>query len=161
MNTAILVAYAQNGVIGAQGEIPWKLPSERNRFKEICKNKTIIMGRKSFEEIGHALSYCTIMIVSKTMKTAPKGCLLSSSLEQAFETLKNEKEILVAGGAEIYRQTLPYANKIYATEIKADFIGDTYFPLPDSSWNRKEESCHKENDTEYCYLTFTRKENQQ
>lgn len=161
MNIALLVAYAQNRVIGAQGKIPWKLSSERNRFKELCKNRTIIMGRKSFEEIGHALSYCSIMIISKTMKTPPEGCRLCHSLTEALELLKNEEEILIAGGGEIYTQALPLADRIYATEIKADFEGDTFFPPLDSTWKKEEEILKKENDTEYCYLTFTRKVNQQ
>ena len=92
----MLVAYTKNGrVIGNQGKIPWKLASERNRFKELTAGKSIIMGRTSFEEIGHALPYCTIIILSKTMRSVPSGCLLAHSLNKALKLCKNE--ILIAG----------------------------------------------------------------
>ena len=92
-NLTILVAYSKNKVIGAQGTIPWKLPSERNRFKEICQGKKIIMGRKSFEEIGHGLPYCTIIIVSRTMKKCPEGCLLAESFEEAVKLAESDGDL--------------------------------------------------------------------
>ncbi len=97
-NLTILVAYSKNKVIGAQGTIPWKLPSERNRFKEICQGKKIIMGRKSFEEIGHGLTYCTIIIVSRTMKKCPEGCLLAGSFEEAVRLAEDDGAKLETGG---------------------------------------------------------------
>lgn len=153
---SILVAYTKNNrVIGAQGKIPWNLSSERNRFKAICNKKTVIMGRKTFEEIGHALPYCTILIVSKSMDKAPQGCILAKSLEQAFEiSNKTNGEVLVAGGEEIYKQTLSKAQKIYATEIEMEVSGDTFFPELDSSWQKTFEEIHQENEISYKYLTF-------
>lgn len=156
----ILVAYSKNKVIGAQGTIPWKLPSERNRFKEICQGKKIIMGRKSFEEIGHGLSYCTIIIVSRTMKKCPEGCLLAGSFEEAVrlaEDDENNCKILIAGGQEIYKQALPYTQTIYATEIQKDYPGDRFFPeLPLDQWKITEEERHRENGVEFRYLTMKR-----
>ena len=154
---SLLVAYTKNKrVIGAQGKIPWKLSSERNRFKEICRNKYVIMGRKSFEEIGKPLPYCTLVIISherifKNLKTCP-------SLDAAIEFCKaqGQEEILVAGGATIYEQALPYADKIYATEIDADFDGDTFFPALDDSWHGTVEETHEENGITYTYTTFTK-----
>ena len=154
---SLLVAYTKNKrVIGAQGKIPWKLSSERNRFKEICRNKYVIMGRKSFEEIGKPLPYCTLVIVSherifKNLRTCP-------SLDAAIEFCKaqGQEEILVAGGATIYEQALPYADKIYATEIDADFDGDTFFPALDDSWHGTAEETHEENGITYTYTTFTK-----
>ena len=154
---SLLVAYTKNKrVIGAQGKIPWKLSSERNRFKEICKNKYVIMGRKSFEEIGKPLPYCTLVIVSherifKNLKTCP-------SLDAAIEFCKaqGQEEILVAGGATIYEQALPYADKIYATEIDADFDGDTFFPALDDSWHGTVEETHEEDGVKYKYITYKR-----
>lgn len=178
---SLLVAYTENKrVIGSGGRIPWNLPSERCRFKAICSGKKVIMGRKSFDEIGHALSYCTLVIVSKKMKEAPEGCLLASSFEKAVEfctekdarwlslskpplnntgTLdESGEEILVAGGGEIYKIALPLAERIYATEIHADFDGDTFFPpLLESEWDCKKEESHSEPPITYDYLTFTRK----
>ena len=169
----LIAAYTKNGrVIGSGGKIPWSLKSERNRFKKICNNKKIIMGRKSFEEIGHALPYCTIIILSRTLKAAPQGCILAKSLEEAIDKADNSEEIIIAGGGELYQQTISFADKIYATEIDidfdSDFEGDTFFPSLDQSgstdkkWQCLEEESHCEKDLisgkEICYkyLTYTR-----
>lgn len=161
-NLAILVAYSSNRTIGAQGVIPWKLPSERNRFKEICNGKKVIMGRKTFAEIGKALSYCTIVIVSRTMDagSVPPGCLLAEDLEKAVEMsggLSPEDEILIAGGEEIYRQALPFCNKIYATEILQDFAGDRFFPeINEKAWNKTVQAEKIECGIKYRYVTYKR-----
>jgi len=164
---SLLVAYTKDQrTIGAQGKIPWNLSSERNRFKEICKNKPVIMGRKSFEEIGKPLSYCTLVVVSKSLKSVPEGCILADSLEKAIEICQNNsnsEEILVAGGEDIYRQTIPYASKIYATEIYADFEGNSHFPEIGNEWqkisedsdNSKKTVFQEENIT-YEYVTFVK-----
>ncbi|MCR4952583.1 MAG: dihydrofolate reductase [Treponema sp.] len=170
---SLLVAYTKKDrVIGSGGKIPWNLPSERIRFKAICAGKKVIIGRKSFDEIGHALSYCTLVIVSKKMKEAPEGCLLAKSFEEAVEICAGKKEllndadvldepaeeILVAGGGEIYKKALPFASRVYATEIHAEFDGDTFFPpLNESEWDCKKEESHSDNGTEYDYLTFSRR----
>ena len=162
---SLLVAYTKNKrVIGAQGKIPWKLSSERNRFKEICAGKYVIMGRKSFEEIGKPLSYCTLVVVSRSLgalslSKGAQGLKICASLEEAIDFCKaqGQEEILVAGGGEIYRQALPYATKIYATEIDADFPGDTFFPDLDNTWTSTVESTHVDCGVTYSYLTFTKK----
>ena len=207
---SILVAYTKNHrVIGKGGEIPWNLPSERLRFKEICKNRFIIMGRKSFDEIGHGLPYCTIIIISRTLKNAPEGCLLAKSLENGIELAKKyskkplktffntqqsqpekalhngehtknnsslttvfqnsnydkDTEILIAGGGEIYRQALSipvteklHVTKVYATEIEADYQGDTTFPPLENygKWKKTEELEKKELEVSYKYVTYER-----
>ena len=161
---SLLVAYTKNKrVIGAQGKIPWKLSSERNRFKEICKNKYVIMGRKSFEEIGKPLPYCTLVVVTRDSRVKPEndkgvGIITKTSLDAAIEFCKaqGQEEILVAGGGTIYEQALPYADKIYATEIDADFDGDTFFPALDDSWHGTVEETHEENGITYTYTTFTK-----
>ena len=160
---SLLVAYTKNNrIIGAQGKIPWKLSSERNRFKEICRDKYVIMGRKSYEEIGKPLSYCTLIIVSRSLSnnmgslSLSKGLVVCTSLEDAINYCKsqNQEEILIAGGGSIYQQALPYADKIYATEIDADFEGDTFFPELDDSWTCTIDETHKENGILYKYLTL-------
>ena len=161
---SILTAYTKNKrVIGAQGKIPWKLSSERNRFKEICRNKYVIMGRKSFEEIGKPLPYCTLVIVSTTWiasSPAPRNddIIIKTSLEEAIEFCKaqGQEEILVAGGSTIYEQALPYADKIYATEIDADFDGDTFFPALGPEWTCTVDETHEEDGIKYKYITYKR-----
>lgn len=164
---SILVAYTKNNrVIGAQGVIPWKTNFERRRFKQICNGKKVIMGRKTFEEIGHALPYCTIVIVSNTMKEVPEGCEVINNeqlkdnyqLSMINDQLKNDvrwgEEILVAGGGEIYRQILPYADRIYATEIFGDYDGDVTFPELDESWVETERTHITDDLIPYDYVTF-------
>ncbi|MCR5062618.1 MAG: dihydrofolate reductase [Treponema sp.] len=167
MSVSLLVAYTKKGrVIGSDGKIPWNIPSERFRFKKLCNQKFIIMGRKSFDEIGHALSYCTIIIVSKSMKSAPEGCMLAESFEKAMEIAKASTaaqasgaavgEILIAGGEEIYRQALPFADKIYATEIHTEFAGNRFFPELDKSWHCTFTELHTDEQSKitYEYKTF-------
>ena len=146
---SLLVAYTKNKrVIGAQGKIPWKLSSERNRFKAICNGKYVIMGRKSYDEIGHPLSYCTLVVVSSK----------TQNLEEAINYCKsqNQEEILIAGGGSIYEQALPYADRIYATEIEADFEGDVFFPELNEEWTQEVEAVHEENGIIFRYLTIKR-----
>ena len=175
---SILAAYTKtHRIIGSGGKIPWNLPSERNRFKQICKNKYILMGRKSFEEIGHSLPYCTIIIISKTMEKCPQGCILAKSLKEAVTIASTNNaqadgqrlppdsttasEILVAGGGEIYRQAMPYTSKIYATEIMADFPGDVTFPELEGEWDyiieeKRTEFENKKGNISYEYVTYVR-----
>ena len=144
---SLLVAYTKNKrVIGAQGKIPWKLSSERNRFKQICAGKYVIMGRKSYEEIGKPLPYCKLVIVSSK----------TQNLEDAINYCKSQgqEEILIAGGGTIYEQTLPYANKIYATEIDADFNGDVFFPKLGPEWTGTVDEVHEEDGISFKYITF-------
>lgn len=165
INISLLVAYSKNRVIGKDGKIPWFIPSERDRFKSICKDKFVLMGRKTFEEIGKPLSYCTIIVISKSLKSVPKGCLLADSLEKGIEICKlNSKksdeslEILIAGGQSIYEQALPLANKIYATKILKRFKGNTVFPKLTKNWKCIEKNIHKDfynnKKIKYEYLTF-------
>lgn len=155
---SLLVAYDKNRIIGARGKIPWNLSSERRRFKQICQNRTVIMGRKTFEEIGKPLPYCTIAVVSKTLNSVPEGCLLFDDLGKAISNEKlDEREILIAGGGEIYREALPLANKIYATEIDGEFEGDTYFPELDDSWELTESEEITDDLLPYKYVTFVKK----
>lgn len=165
---SILVAYTKKDrIIGDRGVIPWRIPSDRSRFKEICKDKFIIMGRKSFDEIGHRLPYCTIIIISRTLKNAPEGCLLAKSLEDGVELARDYSaaaevddncEILIAGGGEIYRQALNMEEtcKIYATEIEENFKGDVTFPPLDKGWEKTSETQKSELGINFRYVTYER-----
>jgi len=152
-NITLLTAYTKNNrVIGKNGKIPWKLASERDRFKDLTAGKKVIMGRTTFEEIGHALPYCTIIILSKTMNQAPEGCLLARSADEAVKLCGNE--VLVGGGQEVYQQFLPFATKVYATEIEAEFEGDRYFPELEGKWKRNVEAEKMENGIAYEYVCY-------
>ena len=167
---SIIVAYSKNRVIGCNGKIPWNIPSERDRMKKICSGKKIIMGRRSFDEIGHALSYCTIVIVSRTMKNAPKGCILAHSFEEAVEICRKDGDCIFAGGTEIYTQALKkeLVDTVYATEIGIEFSGDCRFPeLPEYFVKSEEQPSNSlqsgdfaKNDSQnipYCYVTYIKR----
>ena len=171
ISISLLVAYtAKDRVIGAQGKIPWFIPSERDRFKSICRGKYVIIGRKSFEEIGKPLSYCTLVVISKSLKSVPEGCLLCKSYKKAVRLIyrlnsgadcaagkpRSTVEILVAGGESIYKKAMKKCSKIYATEIKKEFKGDRFFPPLKGKWTKKVEQTVSEDGIDYDYVLFTK-----
>lgn len=151
----LIAACSRNRVIGCNGKIPWNIPTERDRFKELTKGKFVIMGRKSFEEISHALSYCTIIVVSKSLKKVPKGCLLTSSLEQAIAFCG--KDVIIAGGQEIYEKTIQLADLIYLTEIDLQVEGDRFFPDFDTSKYTMTVDKSFQGEIPYKYITYKKK----
>ena len=148
----LIAACSKNRVIGCNGKIPWNIPTERDRFKELTKGKFVIMGRKSFEEISHALSYCTIIVVSKSLKKVPKGCLLTSSLEQAIAFCG--KDVIIAGGQEIYEKTIQLADLIYLTEIDLKIEGDRFFPDFDTNKYTMTVDKSFQGEIPYKYITY-------
>ena len=148
----LIAACSKNRVIGCNGKIPWNIPTERDRFKELTKGKFVIMGRKSFEEISHALSYCTIIVVSKSLKKVPKGCLLTSSLEQAIAFCG--KDVIIAGGQEIYEKTIQLADLIYLTEIDLQVEGDRFFPDFDTNKYTMTVDKSFQGEIPYKYITY-------
>ena len=151
----LIAACSKNRVIGCNGKIPWNIPTERDRFKELTKGKFVIMGRKSFEEISHALSYCTIIVVSKSLKKVPKGCLLTSSLEQAIAFCG--KDVIIAGGQEIYEKTIHLADLIYLTEIDLQIEGDRFFPDFDTNKYTMTVDKSFQGEIPYKYITYKKK----
>jgi dihydrofolate reductase len=151
----LIAACSKNRVIGCNGKIPWNIPTERDRFKELTKGKFVIMGRKSFEEISHALSYCTIIVVSKSLKKVPKGCLLTSSLEQAIAFCG--KDVIIAGGQEIYEKTIQLADLIYLTEIDLQVEGDRFFPDFDTNKYTMTVDKSFQGEIPYKYITYKKK----
>ncbi|MCU0338719.1 MAG: dihydrofolate reductase [Spirosomaceae bacterium] len=138
MKISLIVATAQNGVIGRGNQLIWHLPNDLKQFKRLTTGHPIIMGRKTFESIGKPLPNRTSIVISRNnIQTVGTGHALSlryvNSLENALEIARQTgtDEAFVIGGAEIYRLALPLAHKIYLTEVKADFDGDAFFAIPD------------------------------
>ncbi|NLC68721.1 MAG: dihydrofolate reductase [Clostridiaceae bacterium] len=125
---SIIAAVSKNNVIGRDGKIPWHIPGEQKRFRELTTGKTIIIGRKSFEEIGRPLPDRKTVVLSKTKNYSAENCITVDSFSKALELLENEKEVFIAGGAEVYKAALPYAEYIYLTAIDRCFEGNVYFP---------------------------------
>lgn len=153
---ALIVAYARNQVIGNKGCIPWKIKGEQKRFKELTTDNVVIMGRRSYEEIGKPLPNRTTIVVSSTKKFTGENCYTASSLQEAIR-LAGDRAIYISGGARLYEEALPLVEKMYITEIDADIEGDTYFPEFDRDLFAKEIDQVVDGDITYSYVTYTRK----
>ena len=131
MISIIVAAAGKNRVIGKRGALPWYIPNELKRFKEITMGHPIIMGRKTHESIGKPLAGRTNIIVTHDPQYSSAGCLVSHSLEEALRLAANASgndKIFVIGGGEIYKQALPLADKLYLTYIERQVEGDVFFP---------------------------------
>lgn len=121
---------SQNKVIGKDNKIPWHIPEDMKYFREKTKGHAIIMGRKTFESIGKPLPNRTNIIVTRQKNYQADGCIVTHTIEEALtEGKKHEQEeIFIAGGSEIYKESITSADRIYLTIIRKDFEGDTFFP---------------------------------
>lgn len=125
---ALIAALAKNRVIGINNTLPWRLPEELKHFKALTMGHHILMGRKTFESIGRPLPGRTTVIISRSAYTAPAGCLVANSIPDALTVCANDTEVFFIGGAQLYEQALPLADRLYLTEIQAEFVGDAWFP---------------------------------
>lgn len=127
MPITIVAAVARNGVIGRDGGLPWHLPEDLRRFKEMTMGGTLVMGRKTYESIGRPLPGRTTVVVTRRPDWAAEGVLTAGSLEEAL-ALAGEGDVFVVGGAGVFRQALEVADALEITEVDAEPEGDTYFP---------------------------------
>ena len=136
MRLSLIAAVADNGVIGAAGDIPWRLPEDWKRFKATTLGHHLLMGRLTWESIGKPLPGRTTVVISRGRPELPEGVHLASSLDRAIEIAAEaaETEVFVAGGAGIYRLALPRADRLYLTRVHAAIEGDTLFP----EWDQRE-----------------------
>lgn len=142
MNISIIVAVAENGIIGRNGQMPWRLSSDLKSFRRITIGKPVIMGRKTFQSIGKPLDGRANIVITRDTTFAPDGVTTANSIEVAIATARTlaqasgAAEIMIIGGAEIYRAALPYTNRIYLTRVHAQPQGDTSFIAPSGGgWN--------------------------
>ncbi len=125
MKLVIIAAIARNRVIGKNGKLPWHIPEDLARFKQLTTGHTVIMGRKTFDSLDNPLpSRVNIVITSRVIN----GVKSYPSLEYALQTLKNEKEVFVIGGGRLFADALPHADELRLTLVERDVDGDTYFP---------------------------------
>jgi dihydrofolate reductase len=146
MKLSIIVAASQNDVIGKEGGLPWYLPSELARFKQITMDHPIIMGRKTHESIGRALPGRQNIVVTHDEDYRAGGCTVVNSLEEAIEAAGQADEAFIIGGATIYDQALPLVDKIYLTRVKTDLDGDKFFRLNENEWQRISSEEHAADD---------------
>lgn len=153
---SLIAAMSKNRVIGKDNQLPWHIPEDFQYFKEMTLEKPIIMGRKTFESIGRPLPKRRNIILTRDTHFETPGCEVFHTIEDVLKALKNEPEIMVIGGATIYEQFLPLADRIYLTEVNIDIEGDAFFPnLDPLTWNNP--SVHSQKQSHpltYQFLVF-------
>ena len=128
MLISIIVAMGQNRVIGKNGQLPWHLPSDLQRFKRLTMGHTLIMGRRTFESIGRPLQGRKTIILSRNPNFRAAGCDVVTDIKTALQLASSAEELFICGGAEIYQQSLPLTERIYLTTLEFNPDGDTVFP---------------------------------
>jgi dihydrofolate reductase len=161
MRIAAIFAMSDNRVIGKNNQLPWHLPADMRHFKQLTMGKPILLGRKTYESIGHALpGRCNVVITRDVNFKAP-GCVVANSLETALLAADYSEEIFVIGGAVLYQHLLPRTHRLYMTLIHHSFDGDAYFPeLNIDEWQEIEREDHdadKDNIYSYSFITLDRK----
>ena len=140
---SLIVAVADNGVIGSKGALPWHLPDDLAHFKRTTLGKPVIMGRRTFVSIGRALPGRQNVVVSRDPDFSARGCLVARDLDEALGLYATAPEQIVIGGASLYEEALPRAQRIYLTRVHASPPGDVYFPkLDPGQWGESLVSEH-------------------
>jgi dihydrofolate reductase len=137
MIVSAIAAAAKNRVIGANGKIPWYLPADLKYFKRTTLHHHVIMGRKTYMSLGKPLPKRTNIILTRDPFFMASNCLIAHTIEEALSLAydNGEEEAFIAGGAEIYTQSLPYWDKLYLTEVELEPEGDAYFPeIDEDNW---------------------------
>ena len=139
MQVSIIVARARNGVIGREGALPWRLPADLRHFRETTMGKPVIMGRRTWESIGRPLPGRRNIVVTRQSNYHAVGAEIASSWDAALALAGDAPEVMVIGGAALYREALPIAHRIYLTDVQASVEGDTRFPDLDArEWREVE-----------------------
>ena len=125
---SIIVAVAENGAIGSANRLPWHLPDDLKHFKALSLGKPVVMGRRTFDSIGRRLPGRTNIVISRRTGLASAGVIVTHSLDAALAAAGSVPEIVVIGGAEIFRQVLPRTSTIHLTRVHARVAGDVFFP---------------------------------
>lgn len=160
---AIVVAAAENNVIGKDNNLIWYLPADLKHFKRLTMGHPMVMGRKTYESIGKPLPGRTSVVVTSQQDYSAEGCVVVHSLQDALREAQqlDPEQVSVIGGANVYEQALPSANVVYLTRVHHAFEGDVYFPeLPPQEWELTEEEHHdpdEKNKYSYTFQTYRRR----
>jgi len=155
----LVVAYSSNRVIGRDNDLPWRLPSDLAHFKRSTMGQPILMGRKTWESLGRPLPGRPNFVISRDRTYVAEGARVFTSLADALAACGDEPSVCVIGGAQIFKEALPLADEIIATEIHADVEGDVFFPpLPHQEWQEKERQPQpEENGFRYDFVVYCRR----
>ena len=168
MEIVLVVAVAENGVIGRDKAIPWRLKSDQQRFKAVTLNKPVVMGRKTFESLRRPLPGRTNIVVTRDPNYRARGAVVTTSFENARAVAHGDAlrrfatEIAVIGGAEVYAQWMAAASRLEITEVHARPEGDTHFALIDpAAWEevaRVRNPAGPDDSADFSYVTFRRRQ---
>ncbi|OJZ17113.1 MAG: diacylglycerol kinase [Thiobacillus sp. 65-29] len=125
---SIIAALAKNRVIGIENRLPWRLPEDLAHFKALTLGHPVLMGRKTFESLGRPLPGRTNVVITRNCDYRPENCLVAESIPAALALCRDSDEVFFIGGAELYAQAIPLADRLYLTEVDIDAQGDAWFP---------------------------------
>ena len=148
---------AKNRVIGVNNTLPWHLSADLKRFKALTMGHHIIMGRKTFESIGRVLPGRTSIVITRDESHRPAGVITARGMSEALACCMGDDEVFVIGGERIFREALPLANRIHATELAREYDGDTYFPaIEPTQWRETSAEQFTEGEIRGRFVTYDR-----
>ena len=155
----VLVAAAQNGVIGRKNTLPWHIPEDLRRFKELTMGKACLMGRSTFESIGRVLPGRIFVVLSTRITANEPDLQVFDSTQAALQSLSGYSEVFVIGGGQVYAELLPLASRLYLTRIYSEVEGDTHFEFEESNWNilRRSGRIRSKSGLDYEFIDYERK----
>ncbi|MFY7740757.1 MAG: dihydrofolate reductase [Flavobacterium sp.] len=157
----LIAAAAENNALGKDNQLVWHLPNDFKRFKQITSGHYIIMGRKTFESFPKPLPNRTHIIITRQKNYKVEGCYVVNSIEKAIEISPKGAEVFIIGGAEIYNQSIDFADKIELTRVHASFDADAYFPeINLNEWELIFEEHHTKDEKhnfDFTFQTFVKK----
>jgi dihydrofolate reductase len=156
---SFVLAFDRNKVIGKDGGLPWRLPDDMKHVREVTAGKPLIMGRRTYASIGRPLKGRTNIVLTRDPQFHQEGVLAARTPDEALALAGDVPEVIVFGGAEVFRQFLPMADRIYLTQVDADVGGDTYFDFDSTDWRVVENTPHPADDRHpyaFSFLTLDR-----
>lgn len=160
MKISVIVAMAANRVIGHENRLPWHLPADLKHFKATTLGKPVVMGRRTWESIGRPLPGRTNIVITRDTAYTAEGCVVVHSLDEAIRAAGEAAEVMIIGGAGLYRQALSLADTLYLTLIHGEFAGDTHFPQwRQDEWRetgRVDHEPDENNSHAYSFITLER-----
>lgn len=160
MKLAIIVATDEQGLIGRDNDLPWRLSADLQYFRKVTMGKPLIMGRNTHESIGRALPGRKNIIVTKNKAYKAEGCFVVHSITEASIACGDASEVMIMGGASLYEQYLPVADKLYLTLVHAKLEGDTWFPKwQQADWkelSREDHLADDKNEYSYSFIIYER-----
>ena len=152
---SIIVAVSENGAIGTHNKLPWHLPDDLKRFKALSLGKPVVMGRRTYDSIGRLLPARTNIVVSRRSGLAIEGAVVVHSLDEALKAAGTAPEVVIIGGADIFRQVLPRTDTIHLTRVHARVEGDVFFPeLDPAQWREAAVEHHPADERHQYAFTF-------